>query len=269
MKKLCALTLAILLIISMTACKKQAAQTPATQSSAMIDSTFFRLQSVTVEETVDDQTTSHTYNVTWTENGCQLDVMGTAVQASFNPETRVFSYTFTGDNYNLPVLGYDAAGQINRIFVREGEGYKDIAVTYDAEGYPVCDDPNVSVNKQDKTFMLPTKGAGYTDEEGNVFSTQYYEIFRIGDRGNPVSVREKVVDKENGKEIFQETVDSAIRFTYDQGGNLLSMEYGYRKITFTYSQEQIHHNWERSVALMFGDQDRLWYQYFPLFWNVK
>lgn len=247
-----------------------------------------RLQSVTVYDK--EEGTTETYDVEWKDDGCyfRTDDYGEDIDYYFylDDETNIFHVAGTAyessepEQVDFPVYQFDDEGKIIKLWNIHFDS-AEIDVTYDENGLPAFAgyDPSVDVILDEYTFDFEKRdleykfgGGGSQDEYGNQETTDAYEINALNEYGDPLDSRSRFVKKYNGELVSDETkVDDHIKYTYDENGNLIRFETYHSVKTFTYSDETVHHPWERLPIYMYTERyDEFGVIYiYPFLWYVK
>ena len=96
---------------------------------------------------------------------------------------------------------------------------------------------------------------------------EYCDRAQTDENGNIIHVDELVITTFNGEKTSEEIEENTKKYAYDKNGNLIRYETKSKIMTFTYTDETIHHIWERNIAIYYTG----WYNIYtyPLFWNIK
>jgi len=251
--------------------QKEANAATIKEQAAEKETHFYRLESVTYQRQDRD---AEVYPINWEEDFCTFSHMDSKFKSHLDPETKVFS-VLNAENETEQVLlhKYDESGKITHIYPRTPEN-TGLPVTYDEGGWPICnwdtekyDFYNYEIDKENRTVKMATAGMEGVDESGTRKSEKLYQIRTVGPNGTVISVDELTVSFVNGEQVSEKTEENAHVYTYDEYGNLLSFETDNLTVTFTYSDEPVHHNSERTIPLLYLNGAGPWD--LPLFWNVK
>lgn len=265
-----AMTLLCCLLAGCNAPKDEKAVSPKEQV-VKEETHFYRLESVNYQRK--DQEVK-VYSIVWEEDSCTFSHEDTKFKSHLDPETKVFS-VLNAENEGEAILlhKYDESGKITHIYPHTSEN-TGLPVSYDEGGWPVCnwdtekyDFYDYEIDKENRTVKMATAGMSGVDENGTRKSETLYQIRTVGPNGTLIRVDELTVSFVNDEQVSEKAEENAHVYTYDEYGNLLSFEKDGLTVTFTYSDEPIHHNSERTIPLLYLNGAGPWD--LPLFWNVK
>ncbi len=239
--------------------------------------TFTRLESVVIHEE-DGETKS--YTVDWTGEGCSFIYYekyedDLPVDASLDQETGIFSFNLNyseenSDNYYgryFPLFIYDENGVIKEAYINKDPNQTSV-ITYDENGLPSGENIRYEYNAEKHQAKIPRGGSAGKDETtGETYSSTTYAIYTFNELGNIIKCDFLTVKKVNGEIIEETTTENTELYEYDDAGNLTRFERNGYIVELTYSDEMIHHNWERTIPLFYVDWAKA--SSYPFFWNMK
>ena len=273
LKKYALFLFCALLLLSLTACQTggNTKRDADKEKSSSTQTSFRRLDSVTIQREGEEAVT---YHVNWNNDSCTFvtDDFEDGVLATF--DNQVFSIEFTnsgGGKTILPIVKFDDDEKIVLIY-NEDDPTETFDVTYDENGLPVWEMTEAQEYYQydEATGTVRVKaGSGSTgDNQGNILKKYTnYEVRTLDEWGNIRSVDMLTITEYSDGTTEEKLKENEFTYEYDEDGNLLSLTVGRSSYTFTYTNEKIHHTWERMIPVAYLDFF-YWFDY-PLFWNVK
>lgn len=254
--------LTLLLSLSLLLCLLVGCDETSEENGGGEKTTFLRLSSVT--RTYDGE--SVTYQVTWNGEACSFETGEGDYRTDFDTETNIFSIHFT--DLSLPVFMYDENQTIIKLY-NEDDPSESLNILYDEYGFPQVEgmDWYSGYDPEKRQVKVSSGGGSRTDEDGTWESYTNYEIRTFDKYGN-ISVCDglKVTEKSDGT-VTEETWKDYFKYIYDEHGNLLRAEGDGVVIEYQYTEEPIHHAWERIVPIFYMDFFMVYD--LPLFWNLR
>ena len=233
--------------------------------------TFKRVKSVTI---YNDNLTPYTYEITWDGDICSFTMTEFGwdpcrTDASFDAETGAFSVHRKPDEAqeddvtDVMLCSFDEQGRIISVARTGDMGSFD--VSYDENGWPQGDALAILGVETDKESMR------YSYSYAGVASSDYHKSYRrvitMDPLGNAMKADSLVITKYNTGETEESLTENFETYTYDEDGNLLKYETNNGYVEFTYTDEVIHHSWERLIPFLCYDFTLIYTA--PLFWNLK
>ena len=280
-KKYFAVLLLAIFVVTLVGCDKKSESSSETQKNIEAKPlTYQRLQSVTIEDKDDGDVEN--YSIAWNGEECVFtDPDGFEIRAFLNLETNTFSFAFidydSGDIPvdEFPIHQYDEYGKIIKVF-NEDDITEECIISYDENGWPIFTHPESTevfldyeyeFDASKRQMTVATSGFYSRDDNDNVTEKTGYDIRTLDENGNIIHVDELVITTFNGEKTSEEIEENTKKYTYDKNGNLIRYETKSKIMTFTYTDETIHHIWERNIAIYYTG----WYNIYtyPLFWNIK
>lgn len=223
---------------------------------------FKRLASVTVT----DEGETDTYIAQWSENSCRIVGKETLI-ATYDPESRIFSLQM--DDFSIPVFDYDESGKIINLY-NEDDPDEKWAITYDENMWPAIADYDglyTIVDANARIIKRSSGGGGESDENGNRTTYRNYDVRTLDKNGNVIKVDRITETYVNDGEPTESTKADIEKYTYDESGNVIKFQRGDLTVQFTYTNEKIQHNWERTLAIYYINPFYIFE--LPLFWGIK
>lgn len=255
-------------------------EAPGENEKPVMKNDFKRAKSVTISrENADGEKESYTYEITWNGDVCTLTMTEYGsdpclTEVSLEPDKnglfvhRMPEETNEGAVNDVVLCTFDDSGRVSsyRTDLTFATKEEMTAVEYDENGWPTGDYTKLWDLKLDHTKMQFTRPyAGTASEE---YSIRYYNVITIDKLGCVVKADELSVKTYSATGETEETLEENVEtYTYDDDGNLLKCEMSSCTVEFTYTDETVHHTWERTVPLLCYDFSLVYTM--PLFWNLK
>ena len=284
MKKFLAIILSAGMLLTLSACGKEekfiSSKEEATETTAPAETTpeqtqkpvaYKRVKSVTIYREGEG---TDTYEVTWDGDVCTFTMTEHGwdpclTQADFDIETGAFSVhrkpeqADSDDITDVTLCHFDAQ-QILSSLTRPAD-LSQFAVSYNENGWPqreILSLLAVEIDESKMQYAYSRAGMVSTD-----CSTTSYCVVTLNQKGNPIQVDYRDVTTYNDGRVEEKYEENTETYTYDADGNMLKYATDDGYVEFTYTDEVIHHNWERLIPLLSFDFTLIYTM--PLFWNIQ
>ena len=234
---------------------------------------FKRLKSVTFFSKSSNGTTeSRTHEINWNGNICTFPMAEYGfVEMGLDADTNeLYIHRLSEDTEESVVdreilCTFDDIGRVVSYDVTSfGSELPD--VEYDENGWPEGDYLelfNMKVDPAKMKYSYPWSGVAGEDS-----ASTNYNIVTIDKFGNVVKSDNLSVTTYNDTgETEEELYENVQRYTYDSSGNLIKFEWLGAVVEYTYTDETIHHQWERAVPILCYNYS--FFYIMPIFWNLK